>query len=50
MPATDAAHEAYDRLIAAQRFVSPEEQAETEKEDQRDRLAARIRRRLPKVY
>lgn len=44
------AQDAYDRLIAAQRIVSPEERAEIEKSDTRERLARRVRRRLQKVF
>jgi hypothetical protein len=47
---TDAAHEAYNRLVAAQRVISPEERFEIEREDERERLRYRIKRRLPKVY
>lgn len=50
MPPTNAAHEAYDRLIAARREVTPLEQEEIKREAEREQLALKIRRRMPKVY
>jgi hypothetical protein len=46
---SDAAHEAYRRLIAEQRYTAPEPPEETEKRRVRDRVSAMIRRRLPRV-
>ena len=46
----NAAQEAYARLKAAQRVVSPFEQEERERETERELQRVRIRRRLPKVY
>ena len=45
-----AAQEAYDRLIAASREITPYEREEAEKETLRERLTAKIKRKLPKVY
>lgn len=45
-----AANDAYDRLTAARRVVTPEEAEERQKDSAREQLAARIRRRLPRVY
>lgn len=45
-----AGQEAYDRLIAARRFVSDADRAEAAKEAKHIEERARIRRRLPKVY
>lgn len=44
-----AAIEAYDRLMAARRFVSDAERADDKKETARLSLQLRIRRKLPKV-
>lgn len=44
-----AADEAYARLLAARRIVTPEEREETAKEDKRDAQNARIRRKLVRV-
>ncbi len=41
---------AYDRLIAAQRFVSPHERAEMKAESDRIAKQLRINRKLQKVY
>lgn len=46
----DAAHEAYRRLIADQRYYPPEPTEEVEKRQRQGRLAAMIRRRLPRVW
>lgn len=45
-----AAHEAYDRLLAARRDVTPYEREQAAEETQRERLTAKIKRRLAKVY
>lgn len=45
-----AADDAYARLLAARRILTPAETEQTEKDDARKRLAAHIRRRLPRVY
>lgn len=45
-----AAQDAYDRLIAARRDVTPQEREIAAEETERERLTAKIRRRLPKVY
>lgn len=42
--------DAYARLIAAQRVVSPAERADIEQNQERDSKARRIRRKLPRVY
>lgn len=44
-----AADEAYARLLAARRIVTPEEQETAAKDDKRDLQNARIRRKLAKV-
>jgi len=46
----DPLPEAYLRLLEAQRYVTPQEQAERDEDTKRDQLASRIRRRLPRVY
>jgi hypothetical protein len=46
----NASTDAYERLMAARREVTPYEREEAQKESDRERLAAKIRRRLPKVY
>lgn len=46
----NAADESYARLKAAQRFVTPEERAQLDKESERQSKSARIRRKLPQVY
>lgn len=45
-----AAQDAYDRLVAARREVTPYEREQAAEESARERLAAKIKRRLPKVY
>jgi hypothetical protein len=45
----NAAQEAYDRLIAAQRHISREEWAEIEKDREREVKNRRIAAKLPKV-
>lgn len=45
-----ASQEAYERLLAAQRAVTPYEREEAQKESDREQLTAKIRRRLAKVY
>jgi hypothetical protein len=47
---TDPAHEAYYRLLDAQREVTPHELAEMAKQDAENTQRNRIRRKLPKVY
>jgi len=46
----NAAEEAYARLVAARREISPEERAEAERQAEFERQEARLRRRMPKVY
>lgn len=50
MRAENAAQDAYDRLMATRRIVTPTEQEEADRESVRQNIQARIRRRLPKVY
>ena len=45
-----AAQEAYDRLVAARRVRSQSEIDDEAKEGVSERLRARIKRRLPKVW
>jgi hypothetical protein len=45
-----AATEAYERLLRAQRYVSPEEEKLFDKERNRDSETRRIKRKLSKVY
>jgi hypothetical protein len=45
-----AAQDAYDRLVAARRDVTPYEREQAAEEAERERLSAKIKRRLAKVY
>ena len=45
-----AAMDAYNRLLAARRIVTPEEREETTKAERHANLNARIRRKLVRVY
>lgn len=45
-----AADETYARLMKAQRDTPPVDPVQREKDEQRRNLAARIRRKLPRVY
>lgn len=45
----NAAQDAYDRLLAARRDVTPQEREQTAEQTERERLAAKIRRRLARV-
>lgn len=45
-----AADDAYARLLAAQRFMTPEEREVREADDKRNNQETRIRRKLQRVY
>ena len=45
-----ATTDAYDRLLAARRIVTPAEREETARQSAREQLANRIRHKLAKVY
>ena len=45
-----AAMDAYNRLLAARRIVTPAEREETAKDEKHANQNARIRRKLVKVY
>lgn len=45
-----AADDAYSRLLAARRIVTPAEREEADKERKRDELRSKIRRKLQRVF